>query len=54
MDNVRFGIVGLGSIAGTHALAINAIDMASLVSCYHKNMAKAEALRVITEFLNEE
>ena len=43
MDNVRFGIVGLGSIAGTHALAINAIDRASLVSCYHKNMAKAEA-----------
>lgn len=43
MDNVRFGIVGLGSIAGTHALAINAIDKASLVSCYHKNMSKAEA-----------
>ncbi len=43
MENIRFGIVGLGSIAHVHAEAIKSIDHAELVSCYHKNIDKAES-----------
>ena len=39
---LRFGIIGLGSIAKTHATAISSIDGAELVSCFHKDRKKAD------------
>lgn len=41
MDKLKFGIVGLGSIAKNHAEVITSLDGAELVSCYHKNSDKA-------------
>ena len=41
MGKLKFGIVGLGSIAKNHAEVITSLDGAELVSCYHKNSDKA-------------
>lgn len=43
MRKVKFGIIGLGSIARTHAEAISLTDNAELVSAYHKDQSKADA-----------
>ena len=40
---MRFGIVGLGSIAKTHAEVISGLDNAELVSAFHKNKEKADS-----------
>lgn len=42
-EKLRFGIVGLGSIAKTHAEVISSLDNAELVSAFHKNKEKADS-----------
>jgi predicted dehydrogenase len=40
--SVRFGIIGVGNIAGFHAKAINLVDGAELVACYARSKENGE------------
>lgn len=42
MEKLRFGIIGTGVIAQTHAKALSEIDSAVLTSCYDLNFERAE------------
>ncbi len=41
MEKMKFGIIGTGVIAGTHAKALKEIEQAELVSCYDINAERA-------------
>lgn len=43
MDKLRFGIIGTGVIAQTHAKALSEVEGAELVSCYDLNVDRSKA-----------